>query len=95
MSRTRQRALAWRELWPVLTSAVCAGFSLYFGYVAYQCIVWMLQNSFFDLNNPTVLWVRHYHFYSLLASVFFFADFFIHDTSTEDRHDLLQNATAA
>jgi hypothetical protein len=31
----------------------------------------------------------------LLLSVFFFADFFIHDTSREDRHDRLQNATAA
>lgn len=95
LSRSRRRALAWRELWPVLASALFAGFSLYFGYVAYQCILWMLQNGFFDLNNAAVLWARHYHFYSLLLSVFFFADFFIHDTSREDRHDPLQNATAA
>jgi len=94
LGRTRKQSLPWRDLWPVVASAVCAGLSLYFGYVAYQCILWMLQSNFFDLNNPAVLWARHYHFYSLLVSVFFFADFFIHDTSQEDRHERSQSATA-
>ena len=94
LTRTGKRCLPWRELWPLVASAILAGCSLYFGYVAYQCILWMLQNDFFDMNNPAVLWARHYHFYTLLGSVLFFVDFFVHETSQEDRRERSQHAAA-
>lgn len=88
LSQGRKRR--WRELISAAISAVFAGCSLYFGYLAYQGILWMLQSGFFNLDNAAIQWTRHVHFYALLLSVFFFADFIIHDMGKEDR-----NAVAA
>jgi hypothetical protein len=76
--------LKWRELLSAAASAVLAGCSLYFGYLAYQGILWMLQNGFFDLDNAAIQWARRAHFYTLLLSAFFFADFIIHDLGKEE-----------
>jgi hypothetical protein len=81
-----KRGLKGRELVSAAASAVLAGCSLYFGYLAYQGIMWMLQNGFFNLDNAAILWARRAHFYTLLASGFFFADFIIHDLGQEERH---------
>jgi len=79
--------LKWRELVSAAISAILAGCSLYFGYLAYQGILWMLQSSFFNLDNPAILWARRAHFYTLLLSAFFFADFIIHDVGKEEKHE--------
>ncbi len=75
------------ELWTALASAVCVGLSVYFGYLAYQGILWMLQNAFFDLSNPQVSWTLHAHFYTFLLGVLLFADFALHSLGTEDGHE--------
>ncbi|MGA7237448.1 MAG: hypothetical protein WBY44_17310 [Bryobacteraceae bacterium] len=84
----------WRELLSAAASAVFAGCSLYFGYLAYQGILWMLQSSFFNLDNAAIQWTRHLHFYALLLSVFFFADFIIHDIGKEDRNAVATSVAA-
>jgi hypothetical protein len=85
----------WRELLSAAASAVFAGCSLYFGYLAYQGILWMLQSGFFNLDNPAIQWTRHVHFYALLLSVFFFADFIIHDIGKEDPNEKAARVSAS
>lgn len=87
-------ALKWRELVSAAMSAILAGCSLYFGYLAYQGILWMLQSSFFNLDNPAILWARRAHFYTLLLSAFFFADFIIHDVGKEETHERTRQVSA-
>lgn len=90
-----KRSLSWRELLPASVSAVLAGCSLYFGYLAYQGILWMLQSSFFDLDNPAIQWTRRAHFYTLLGSAFFFADFMIHALGKDDAHEDAKQAAVS
>lgn len=56
-------------------SWVLAGLSLFSGYVAYEKVIWMLQNSFFDLSTPLVAWPNRLQFWFLTASLFFLACF--------------------
>ena len=83
--RSDQRGLSVR--WPALASGAFAGLSVFFGYIAYEGILYMLKNQFFDLNAPVILWPHRAHFYTLLLSVFFFGDFAIHDLNKEDRRE--------
>ena|SRR5215831_8781302 len=71
------------ELLVALASALCVALSLYFGYIAYQAVIWMLQNAFFDLGNPQVLWTLYAHFYSFLVGAFLFVDLAIHSFNKE------------
>ena len=48
---------------------------LYFGYLAYQQAVWMLNNGFFNPANPRIWIPTRAQFWSFLASVVVFADF--------------------
>jgi hypothetical protein len=68
-----------REMWPAVLSAVCVGLSLYFGYVSYQNVEFVLLNSVGTLEIDLVQWPKAAHFYTLLAGVFFFADFVMQD----------------
>ena len=56
-------------------SWVFAGLSLFAGYLAYDKVSWMLQNSFFDLSTPLVTWVTGSQFWLLISSLFFLACF--------------------
>jgi hypothetical protein len=58
----------------VASWALCAA-SLYFGYLAYQQAVWMLNNGFFNPNNARIWIPTRAQFWSFLASVVVFADF--------------------
>jgi hypothetical protein len=58
----------------VASWALCAA-SLYFGYLAYQQAVWMLNNGFFNPANPRIWIPTRAQFWSFLASVVVFADF--------------------
>ncbi len=58
----------------VASWALCAA-SLYFGYLAYQQAVWMLNNGFFNPANPRIWVPTRAQFWSFLASVVVFADF--------------------
>jgi hypothetical protein len=92
---TQRKTRRWRELLSAAASAIFAGCSLYFGYLAYQGILWMLQSGFFNLDNAAIQWTRHFHFYALLLSVFFFADFIIHDIGKEGRNEVVAGVSAS
>ena len=60
--------------WRPLAITLCAA-SLYFGYLAYQQVVWMLNQGFFNPYNPRVWIPTRGQFWSFLACVVVFADF--------------------
>jgi hypothetical protein len=72
------------HLWAGFGSAICAMLSLYFGYQAYQDLLFMFQNSTFDLLTTLIERDRHAHFYTLLLGVVLFADFAFHELGQED-----------
>jgi glucan phosphoethanolaminetransferase (alkaline phosphatase superfamily) len=75
-----------RQLWPAAGSAICVGLSLYFGYKSYDDVLFMLQQSTFDLYGNLVLGDRVAHFATLMAGAFLFADFAFHEMSREGGH---------
>ena len=73
--------------WLALASAGCAALSLLFGYVAYLALIDMLRNQIFDLNLPTIVWVRQAQFYSFLLAVALFGDFAFQTLHMEDGNE--------
>jgi len=63
---------------------MCAA-SLYFGYLAYQQAVWMLNNGFFNPANPRIWIPTRAQFWSFLASVVVFADFVYASLQANDK----------
>ena len=59
----------------VIASWTLCAASLYFGYLAYQQAVWMLNTGFFNPANPRIWIPTRAQFWSFLASVVVFADF--------------------
>jgi hypothetical protein len=59
----------------VIASWTLCAASLYFGYLAHQQVVWMLNNGFFNPANPRVWIPTRAQFWSFLSSVVVFADF--------------------
>lgn len=55
----------------LLAAVMLSGASLYFGYLAYQEVLWMLHSQFFNLEEPHVAWVRRLQFFSFLSSALF------------------------
>jgi hypothetical protein len=75
INRDNTMGLSARQVRRVVASwAMCAA-SLYFGYLAYQQAVWMLNNGFFNPGNPRIWIPTRAQFWSFLASVVVFADF--------------------
>ena len=75
INRDNTKGLSSPQLRRVVASwALCAA-SLYFGYLAYQQAVWMLNNGFFNPANPRIWIPTRAQFWSFLASVVVFADF--------------------
>ena len=50
----------------ILLALISSGGSLYFGYLAYQEVIWMLHNNFFNVENPYVEWARRLQFFAFL-----------------------------
>lgn len=73
--------------WAAFASAVCVGLSIFFGYVVYLGIIAMLQNQFFDLDNPGIWWARQAHFYTFLLGVVLFGDFAFQILHSEEGHE--------
>jgi hypothetical protein len=63
------------QLWRAIGSCVFSGLSLYCGYLSYDKVVWMLDQKFFNLFNPRILWPGRIQFWAFVVSVFFIADF--------------------
>jgi hypothetical protein len=64
-----------RELIPAFLSFLLVGVSLYFGYHAYQDVLYMLDNETFNLTGGQVLFDREAHFLTFFAGVVVFIDF--------------------
>ena len=75
INRGRETGLSGRELRRVIASWTLCAASLYFGYLAYQQVVWMLNLGFFNPYNPRVWIPTRGQFWSFLSSVIVFADF--------------------
>ena len=75
-----------RGLWGASASALFVGFSMYYGYRAYEDIVLMLQPPYpsFDLTSSLIAWDRAAHFCTFVLGAFFFADFAFHELSKEE-----------
>lgn len=75
INRDKTMGLSNPQLRRVVASwGLCAA-SLYFGYLAYQQAVWMLNNGFFNPANPRIWIPTRAQFWSFLASIVVFADF--------------------
>jgi hypothetical protein len=83
----RQPKRGSQALWAACCSAICVGFSLFFGYVVYLGIISMLQNQYFDLDVGPILWARQAHFYSFLLGAVLFGDFAFHNLHVEDGYE--------
>jgi len=79
-----KRSYRLKDMWPAILSAVFVGLSLYFGYISYQNVEFVLLNSVGTLDTDLVQWPKTAHFYTLLAGVFFFADFVMQDMSHQE-----------
>jgi hypothetical protein len=64
-----------RELIPAFVSFLLVGVSLYFGYHAYQDVLYMLDNETFNLTSGQILFDREAHFFTFFAGVVVFTDF--------------------
>jgi hypothetical protein len=75
INRGREHGLSASELRRAIASWTLCAASLYFGYLAYQQVVWMLNLGFFNPYNPRVWIPTRGQFWSFLSSVIVFADF--------------------
>ena len=75
INRGREAGLKGRQLRRVIASWTLCASSLYFGYLAYQQVVWMLNYGFFNPYNLRVWIPTRGQFWCFLASVVVFADF--------------------
>jgi hypothetical protein len=75
INRDNTIGLSSPQLRRVVASWTMCAASLYFGYLAYQQAVWMLNNGFFNPANPRIWVPTRAQFWSFLASVVVFADF--------------------
>jgi len=75
INRDNTKGLSSPQVRRVVASWILCASSLYFGYLAYQQAVWMLNNGFFNPANPRIWIPTRAQFWSFLASVVVFADF--------------------
>jgi hypothetical protein len=75
INKGRESGLSGPQLRRVVASWILCAASLYFGYLAYQQVVWMLNQGFFNPYNPRVWIPTRGQFWSFLACVVVFADF--------------------
>jgi hypothetical protein len=55
----------------LIAAVILSGASLYFGYLAYQEVLWMLHSQFFNLEEPHIAWVRRLQFFTFFGSALF------------------------
>jgi hypothetical protein len=84
LTRTAKHRLSTGQLWRAALSVFFIFVSLYFGYMASQNLVWAIESSVGTLDLPKLQWPRWLQFYSLISSVFCFADFVRRDLSASD-----------
>jgi hypothetical protein len=67
--------------------------SIIFGYVGSENLEWALEYSVGTLELPKLQLPRWFQFYTLLLSVFFFADFVRRDWTKVDLHEDSTNSS--
>jgi hypothetical protein len=85
INRDNTIGLSSPQLRRVIASWTMCAASLYFGYLAYQQAVWMLNNGFFNPANPRIWIPTRAQFWSFLASVVVFADFVYASLQANDK----------
>jgi hypothetical protein len=85
INRDNTIGLSGSQLRRVVASWTMCAASLYFGYLAYQQAVWMLNNGFFNPANPRIWIPTRAQFWSFLASVVVFADFVYASMQVNDK----------
>jgi hypothetical protein len=85
INRDNTIGLSSPQLRRVVASWTMCAASLYFGYLAYQQAVWMLNNGFFNPANPRIWIPTRAQFWSFLASVVVFADFVYASLQANDK----------
>jgi hypothetical protein len=74
--------------WLALGSAAFAALSLFLGYFVYEVVIGMLDDQFFNLNMPLLLYPSFAHFFTFLFAVVLFGEFAFHAffTGVGDEH---------
>ena len=75
LQRDKASKLSQPQLRRVMASWTLCAASLYFGYLAYQQVIWELYYGFFDPYNSHLWWPARAQFWTFLSSVVVFADF--------------------
>ncbi len=81
VNRGAAAPLAPADVRKAVASWTLSGVSLYAGHFAYQQVIWMLDQRFFNLFYPRVWWPTQAQFWTFLVSVIVLADF-IHGNLT-------------
>ena len=83
LTRTPKHRLSKGQLWRAGLSVFFIFISLFFGYIASQNLQWAIENSV-GLDLLKLQLPRGLQFYSVIAAVFFFADFVRRDLRVSD-----------
>lgn len=81
---TRTKNDSARVLWPAVLSALSVCISVYFGYISSQNIAWAIESQIPTINLPKLQVPRQLQFFSLVAGVFFYAEFLRRDRTRVD-----------
>ena len=81
---TRTKNDSARVLWPAVLSALCVCISVYFGYISSQNIAWAIESQIPTINLPKLQVPRQLQFFSLVAGVYFYAEFLRRDRTRVD-----------
>ena len=75
------------RLWAAMMGALLVAVSIFFGYVAYNFLIAILQTGSIDFSAPTsrpLTISQQIHFYTFLAGIIFLADFVFHNVEKGD-----------
>lgn len=75
------------RLWAAMVGALLVAVSIFFGYVAYNFLIAVLQTGSIDFNAPTsqpLIRAQQIHFYTFLVGIIFLADFVFHNVRKGD-----------
>ncbi len=81
---TRTKNDSARVLCPAVLSALLVCISVYFGYVSSQNIGWAIEFQIPTINVPKLQVPRQFQFFSLVAGVYFYAEFLRRDRTRVD-----------
>ncbi|MFI5113327.1 MAG: hypothetical protein ACHP9S_10900 [Terriglobales bacterium] len=75
------------RLWAAMVGALLVAVSIFFGYVAYNFLIAILQTGSIDFADPSsrpLIVSQQIHFYTFLVGIIFLADFVFHNVRKGD-----------